>query len=79
MRISPTAIVMLLLFALLLFGSKRLPDAARSLGRSWRILKSEAAGGRSDRPARQPEVTAARTIQAAPGAPVASRRVEDRD
>jgi sec-independent protein translocase protein TatA len=32
----PLAIVVILLF-----GAKRLPDAARSLGRSMRILKSE--------------------------------------
>jgi sec-independent protein translocase protein TatA len=33
-------IIVLLLFALL-FGSKRLPDAARGLGRSLRIFKAE--------------------------------------
>jgi sec-independent protein translocase protein TatA len=32
----------------LLFGAKRLPDAARSLGRSTRILKSELSGLRED-------------------------------
>jgi len=32
----------------LLFGSKKLPDAARSLGRSMRIFKSETKGLRSD-------------------------------
>jgi TatA/E family protein of Tat protein translocase len=41
------------LFAILavlvvLFGSKKLPDAARSLGRSMRIFKSETKGLRSD-------------------------------
>ncbi|MEV5572105.1 Sec-independent protein translocase subunit TatA [Spirillospora sp. NPDC052269] len=30
--------------AMLLFGAKRMPDAARSLGRSLRILKSEVDG-----------------------------------
>jgi TatA/E family protein of Tat protein translocase len=34
-------IVVLLLLALVLFGAKRLPDSARSLGRSMRIFKSE--------------------------------------
>ncbi len=33
--------MILLLVAVLLFGSKRLPDAARSLGKSMRIFKSE--------------------------------------
>lgn len=32
----------------LLFGSKKLPDAARSLGRSMRIFKSETKGLRGD-------------------------------
>jgi sec-independent protein translocase protein TatA len=34
-------IIVLLILALLLFGAKRLPDSARSLGRSMRIFKSE--------------------------------------
>jgi len=41
MRISPTAILLLVVFATLLFGAKRLPDAARALGRSLRVMKSE--------------------------------------
>lgn len=32
----------------LLFGSKKLPDAARSLGRSMRIFKAETKGLRHD-------------------------------
>ena len=34
-------LVILLVVVLLLFGGKRLPDAARGLGRSLRIFKSE--------------------------------------
>lgn len=34
-------IVVLLILALVLFGAKRLPDSARSLGKSMRIFKSE--------------------------------------
>ena len=34
-------ILLILLVVLLLFGAKRLPDAARGLGRSLRIFKSE--------------------------------------
>jgi sec-independent protein translocase protein TatA len=37
---SPAALILLLL-VIVLFGSKRLPDAARSVGRSIRIFKSE--------------------------------------
>jgi sec-independent protein translocase protein TatA len=34
-------IIIILVVLVLLFGAKRLPDAARSLGRSMRIFKSE--------------------------------------
>ncbi|WP_017539124.1 MULTISPECIES: twin-arginine translocase TatA/TatE family subunit [Nocardiopsis] len=37
-------VLILLLIALLLFGATKLPTLARSLGRSARILKSEAKG-----------------------------------
>ena len=37
---SPAALI-LLLIVIVLFGAKRLPDAARSVGRSIRIFKSE--------------------------------------
>lgn len=36
------------LAGILLFGAKRLPDSARSLGRSMRILKAETKGLRDD-------------------------------
>jgi sec-independent protein translocase protein TatA len=38
---SPWKILIIALVILVLFGSKKLPDAARSLGKSMRILKSE--------------------------------------
>lgn len=41
MTISPTQILLILVIILLLFGAKKLPDLARSVGRSTRILKSE--------------------------------------
>ena len=44
-------LVVALIF-MLLFGAKRLPDAARGLGRSMRILKAEL---RHDEPAAPPE------------------------
>lgn len=37
----PWHILVLLIVVVVLFGSKRLPDSARSLGRSLRIFKSE--------------------------------------
>lgn len=38
---QPWHLLILVLVAVIVFGWKRLPDAARSLGRSARILKSE--------------------------------------
>jgi TatA/E family protein of Tat protein translocase len=38
---EPSHILILLLVILVLFGAKRLPDSARSLGKSMRIFKSE--------------------------------------
>ena len=51
----------------LLFGAKKLPDAARSLGKSMRIFKSEIKEMQSDS---KPEATAP------PVTPIASERVE---
>lgn len=39
--LSPWHLLIFLAVVLLLFGSKKLPDAARGLGRSMRIFKSE--------------------------------------
>jgi sec-independent protein translocase protein TatA len=41
-------IILLLVVLLLLFGAKRLPDAARGIGRSLRIFKAETKGLRDD-------------------------------
>ena len=39
--IKPAHLAVLLVVVLVLFGAKRLPDSARSLGRSLRIFNSE--------------------------------------
>ena len=41
-------LVLVLVVVLVVFGSKRLPDSARALGRSLRILKAETKGLRDD-------------------------------
>lgn len=38
---NPEMWLLVILVAVILFGAKRLPDSARSLGRSLRIFKSE--------------------------------------
>lgn len=55
---EPWVWAIILLLAVLLFGSKRLPDAARGIGRSLRIFKAETKGLLTD-------------DQQAPAAPVA--------
>jgi sec-independent protein translocase protein TatA len=42
--LRPWHIAILVVVLILLFGAKRLPDAARGLGRSMRILKAETKG-----------------------------------
>ena len=50
----------------ILFGYKRLPDAARGVGRSLRILKSEVSAMADDDKAKQPTETDATAAVATP-------------
>lgn len=45
---SPWKIAIVAVVVLVLFGSKRLPEAARSLGKSMRIIKTEVNGLHDD-------------------------------
>lgn len=40
-NLGPTELIIIGVIIMLLFGAKRMPDAARALGRSLRIFKSE--------------------------------------
>lgn len=46
--LEPWHLLIVAIVIILLFGSKKLPEAARSLGKSLRILKSEATALKSD-------------------------------
>ncbi|MEU3311093.1 Sec-independent protein translocase subunit TatA [Streptomyces sp. NPDC048387] len=46
--LEPWHLIIVLVVCLMVFGSKKLPDMARSLGKSARILKSEARAMRSE-------------------------------
>lgn len=48
MELGWPEILIIAVVILVLFGSKKLPDAARSLGRSMRILKTEVKGMHDD-------------------------------
>ncbi|MEV6794024.1 Sec-independent protein translocase subunit TatA [Streptomyces sp. NPDC051320] len=83
-RLGAPEIILILVVIVLLFGAKKLPDMARSLGKSARILKSEAKAMKSDghTPADPPQDTPAssevpRTIQAAPGDVTSARPVSE--
>jgi sec-independent protein translocase protein TatA len=58
---SPWKIAIIAVLIIVLFGSRKLPDAARSLGKSMRILKTEVRSLHDD----EPETTTA-PVQAAP-------------
>lgn len=50
-ELSPWHLIIILLIFALLFGSRRLPDAARGLGRSMRIFRAEMQSARDENPA----------------------------
>ena len=76
--LQPWHWVILLLVAVLLFGSKRLPDAARSLGKSMRIFKSEVKELQADNKSESTVTPQQPPTSAAPAQPtrVTSERVE---
>ena len=65
--LQPWHWVIVIAVFVLLFGAKKLPDAARSLGKSMRIFKSEIKEMQSDS---KPEATAP------PVTPIASERAD---
>lgn len=70
--LSPWHWAILAVVVILLFGAKKLPDAARSLGKSMRIFKSEL---REMQTESKPEAPSIETPAAAPQ-PVQSQRVD---
>ncbi|MGW1894016.1 Sec-independent protein translocase subunit TatA [Streptomyces sp. NPDC002004] len=74
--LEPWHLLILVAVVILIFGSKKLPDTARALGKSLRILKSETKAmkddGASNEPRPEPEPAPGpgpgpRTISGAPG------------
>jgi sec-independent protein translocase protein TatA len=69
---SPWKILIVAVVIIVLFGSRKLPDAARSLGKSMRILKTEVSSLHDDEPASGATVQAAPAQLQAPAAPATS-------
>ncbi|MFI6001190.1 Sec-independent protein translocase subunit TatA [Streptomyces sp. NPDC051366] len=88
-NMKPLEILLIIAVIVLLFGAKKLPEMARSLGKSARILKSEAKAMKNDGAADDAgtaatvadqtpqQATAPRTIKAAPGDVTSSRPVNE--
>jgi sec-independent protein translocase protein TatA len=81
---GPVELIIIGAVVLILFGSKKMPDAARSLGRSLRIFKAETKGLHDDETqpptaAAQPPTTATQrslpTTTEADGTPVNGRHI----
>lgn len=69
-ELSPWHLLILAGVFVLLFGAKRLPDGARSLGRSLRIFKTEVKGlGEEDQADQQPGQQAQQPQQLPPATP----------
>ncbi|MGW2539809.1 Sec-independent protein translocase subunit TatA [Kitasatospora sp. NPDC001574] len=68
--LEPWHLIVVLAVIVLLFGSKKLPEAARGLGKSLRILKAETRALRDDAPPDAPaESTQAAANTATPAIP----------
>ncbi|WP_037910756.1 Sec-independent protein translocase subunit TatA [Actinacidiphila yeochonensis] len=59
--LEPWHLIVVAIVVIVLFGSKKLPEAARGLGKSMRILKSEAKAMKSDSAATGDAPTASTT------------------
>lgn len=68
-NLKPMEILLILLVVLLLFGAKRLPDLARSVGKSLRILKEEVKDLNDDD---RPTTTGGATTPTATSAPLSA-------
>ncbi|MFD8816273.1 Sec-independent protein translocase subunit TatA [Streptomyces sp. NPDC059627] len=82
--LEPWHLLLVAIVIILLFGSKKLPEAARGLGKSMRILKSEAKAMKDDgspQPAADAETAAeqpvARVIQPTPADATSTRTVSE--
>ncbi|MFJ6388183.1 Sec-independent protein translocase subunit TatA [Streptomyces sp. NPDC091972] len=78
--LEPWHLLIVAIVIIVLFGSKKLPEAARGIGRSMRILKSEAKAMKEDGTARSaaaPAEPAQHIVRSAAGEPAAAQRTAE--
>jgi sec-independent protein translocase protein TatA len=76
---APWHWVVLVIVVVALFGYKKLPDAARSLGRSLRVFKTEIKGMSEDDKAREQATAEAAEPRALPAADIVKRETTAED
>ena len=69
---SPWKVLIIAAVVMVLFGAKKMPDAARSLGKSMRILKTEVQGLHDDDQASTTAAPPPPAAQISPASPAAS-------
>ncbi|WP_367127209.1 Sec-independent protein translocase subunit TatA [Saccharothrix sp. HUAS TT1] len=74
-NLGPTELIIIAVVIILLFGAKKLPDMARSIGRSAKILKAETKGLRNEDDPQQ-QATTAQQVPAPQQLPVAQPVVQ---
>jgi sec-independent protein translocase protein TatA len=78
-ELSPWHLLIVAVVFLVLFGSKKLPDAARSFGRSMRIFKAETKGLISDEEEERPAGSTTPTSQTSQADQARERAVQLRE
>jgi sec-independent protein translocase protein TatA len=77
-NLGPTELIIIAVVIILLFGAKKMPDMARSLGRSMRIIKAETKGMKQDGEEGAPPATTATATTATPAPAVPAQLPEAR-
>jgi sec-independent protein translocase protein TatA len=70
--LEPWHLLVVAIVVILLFGSKKLPEAARGLGKSMRILKSEAKAMKEENAVADPAPVQSTTVYAETESPAAT-------
>ena len=75
--LGTTEIIIIALVIVLLFGAKKLPEAARGIGRSLRIFKAETKGLREDDADSRRHEAAPQALEPGPGYPAGDSYAPD--